>query len=230
MSADFVDFSSSEFGFVTLDGEIACGSSMMPQKRNPDVFELIRGKAGRPVGNLVNQLVTVKGLPGGYNRDLQEDRAALLETGPHLGATLSVLEAALRRVKFDPEKCFAALARDYTQATDLAEVLVKKGIPFRTAYKAVGTLVSTLQAKGLPMAQATLELLQAAHPAFDAEALAVCDPRTSVGRKQNLGGTGPESVDAQLAALKDAAAAARSQAQSWPRLHNLFLSLREASL
>src|SRR5690606_11239155 len=91
VSTDMIDFSSSEFGFLSLDGEIACGSSMMPQKRNPDVFELIRGKGGRAVGNLMGLFTTLKGLPGGYNRDLQEDRQALLETGPLLRGVVRML-------------------------------------------------------------------------------------------------------------------------------------------
>ncbi|HEX8539487.1 MAG TPA: argininosuccinate lyase [Cystobacter sp.] len=230
VATDFFDFSSPEFGFVKLDGEIACGSSMMPQKRNPDVFELIRGKAGRAVGNLTNLAVLVKGLPGGYNRDLQEDRQVLLETGPLLTSVLSMLHLALGKVYFDKEKCLAAVESDYMQATDIAEALAMKGIPFRTAYKATGALVRACQEKGLPLAQVTLELAQSVDARFDAEVLKSADPRRAVERKANAGGTGPASVEKQLVELKSHAARAREMAKAVPRLATLFDSLQEAAL
>jgi argininosuccinate lyase len=230
VATDFFDFASPEFGFVKLDGEIACGSSMMPQKRNPDVFELIRGKAGRAVGNLTQLCVLVKGLPGGYNRDLQEDRQALLETGPLWTSVLSMLNLALGKVHFDRERCLAAVESDYTQATDVAEALAMKGVPFRTAYKAVGALVRACQEKGLPLARVTLELAQAVDPRLDAEVLRSADPRRSVERKANAGGTGPASVEKQILELKSHAARARAMADAIPRLEALFHSLQEAAL
>src|SRR5204863_1188907 len=129
-----IDFASAEFGFAKLDGEIACGSSMMPQKKNPDVFEILRGKTGRAAGNLFGLFTTLKGLPGGYNRDLQEDRQPLLETGPLLSSALAALQLALPRVHFDGVRTRAALDADYTQATDIAEALALEGVPFRIAY------------------------------------------------------------------------------------------------
>jgi argininosuccinate lyase len=230
VATDFYDFASPEFGFVKLDGEIACGSSMMPQKRNPDVFELIRGKSGRAVGNLNTLAVLVKGLPGGYSRDLQEDRQVLLETGPLLTSVLSMLHLALGKVHFDRERCFAAVESDYMQATDVAEALAMKGIPFRTAYKATGALVRACQEKGLPLAKVTLELAQSVDPRFDAEVLKSADPRRAVERKANAGGTGPASVEKQIAELKSHAARARRMADAVPRLAALFDSLQEAAL
>ncbi len=230
VATDFYDFASPEFGFVKLDGEIACGSSMMPQKRNPDVFELIRGKSGRAVGNLNTLAVLVKGLPGGYSRDLQEDRQVLLETGPLLTSVLSMLNLALGKVHFDKERCFAAVESDYMQATDVAEALAMKGIPFRTAYKAVGALVRACQERGLPLAKVTLELAQSVDPRFDAEVLKSADPRRAVERKANAGGTGPASVEKQIAELKSHAARARAMADAVPRLAALFDSLQEAAL
>jgi len=230
VATDMFDFASPEFGFVKLDGEIACGSSMMPQKRNPDVFELIRGKASRAVGNLTQLSVLMKGLPGGYNRDLQEDRQVLLETGPLLTSVLSMLNLGLSRVHFDRERCLAALESDYTQATDVAEALALKGVPFRTAYKAVGALVRACQERGLPLAKVTLELAQSVDARFDAEVLKSADPRRSVERKANIGGTGPSSVTQQIAALKSHAARARTLANDIPRLETLFQSLQEAAL
>src|SRR5205807_2581663 len=141
VAADVIDFSTAEFGYLRLDDEIATGSSMMPQKKNPDVFELIRGKSGRAVGNLTALFVTLKGLPGGYNRDLQEDRQPLLETGPLLRSVLEMLQLGLARLRFDAQRGLQALLSDYTQATDVAEALAMKGVPFRTAYKLTGQLV-----------------------------------------------------------------------------------------
>ncbi|MBS2023201.1 MAG: argininosuccinate lyase, partial [Deltaproteobacteria bacterium] len=201
ISTDLIDFSTGEFGFVKLDGAIACGSSMMPQKKNPDVFELLRGKSGRGVGNLVSLLMTLKGLPSGYNRDQQEDRLPLLETAPLLIGALEMLELALGRVRFDPERTFAALANDYTQATDVAEALVLEGVPFRVAYGLVGKLVRACQDMKLPLSRATIELAQAIDPRLNANVLKACDPRASVERKRNAGGTGPASVRAQIDAL-----------------------------
>jgi len=228
VATDMIDFSSAEFGFVRLEGSIACGSSMMPQKRNPDVFELIRGKAGRAVGNLTGLLVTVKGLPGGYNRDLQEDRQPLLETGPLLQAVFSVLR--LEHVRFDPERTLRAVESDYTQATDLAEALALKGVPFRTAYQLVGKLVRTCQEQGLPLAKATPQLARQIDPRFDDEVMRATDPRASVARKRNAGGTGPAQVQEQIEALEQKAGRAAEAGRAVPRLHDLFAQLREADL
>ena len=230
VATDIIDFSSAEFGFARLEGSIACGSSMMPQKRNPDVFELIRGKAGRAVGNLTGLLVTVKGLPGGYNRDLQEDRQPLLETGPLLQAVFSVLRLGLEHVRFDPERTLRAVESDYTQATDLAEALALKGVPFRTAYQLVGKLVRTCQEQGLPLARATPQLARQIDPRFDDEVMRAVDPRASVARKRNAGGTGPAQVQEQIEALEQKAGRAAEAARAAPRLHDLFAQLREADL
>lgn len=228
VSTDLIDFSTAEFGYLQLDGEIACGSSMMPQKRNPDLFELIRGKSGRAVGNLTALFVTLKGLPGGYNRDLQEDRQPLLETGPLLRSVLHLLRVGLERVRFNPERTLAALESDYMQATDLAEALTQKGVAFRTAYQAVGKLVRRCQEKKLPLAQATLELARECDPRFDAEVLRALDPRASVLRKRNAGGTAPEQVKLQLEHLGQIIAQARQVRV--PRLAQLFAELKETSL
>jgi argininosuccinate lyase len=203
---------------------------MMPQKRNPDVFELVRGKSGRAVGNLVSLLVMVKGLPGGYNRDLQEDRAVILESGPLVKSVLSILELALPRMRLDRERALAALEGDYTQATDLAEALVRKGMPFREAYQVVGTLVRKLQEHGLPMARTPLELARGIHPALDAEVLGVAQPSGSVKLKEVAGSTGPQAVRAQLATLRSVAEELARAADVVPTLDSLFRSLKEAPL
>ena len=228
LSADVIDFATAEFGFLKLDGAIACGSSMMPQKKNPDVFELIRGKSARALGNHVSMLATIKGLPGGYLRDLQEDRAPLLDTGPLARGVLSMLRLSVPRVTFDVEACRAALLEDYTQATDLAEALVKKGLPFRTAYQAVGALVTQAKSSGLPLARVTAEQAREVNAAFDAEVLKCLDPLTSVDRKISAGSTGPAAVAAQIASLRESARAARERASKVPRLEQLFTALKES--
>jgi argininosuccinate lyase len=230
VATDLIDFCTSEFGFATLDGNIACGSSMMPQKRNPDVFELIRGKSARAIGNLTTLLVTVKGLPPGYNRDLQEDRQPLLETGPLLDSVLSLLRTGLEHVRFDPERTSRAVESDYTQATDVAEALALKGVPFRTAYQLVGKLVRRCQEQRLPLARVTLALAREIDPRFDEEVLRAADPRASIARKRNAGGTGPQQVKQQIANLEGCAARAAQTANATPRLQDLFAQLREAEL
>ncbi|MCA2980932.1 MAG: argininosuccinate lyase [Myxococcaceae bacterium] len=230
LSTDLIDFTTPEFGFASLSGDISMGSSMMPQKKNPDVFELIRGKSGRAVGNLMGLLTTVKGLPGGYNRDLQEDRGPLLETRPLLSGVLSVLRLSLPHVTFHPDKCQAGLDEVFTQATDLAEALVKKGMPFRVAYKHVGALVRRCQELGLPLTKATAELARSIDPAIDADALSVLEPAGAVARKRSAGSTGPQAVEAQLAALTSQAGALATKAAAVPSLLVLFEQLSKAAI
>lgn len=230
LSTDIIDFTTSEFGYASLSGDISMGSSMMPQKKNPDLFELIRGKSGRSIGNLMGLLATVKGLPGGYNRDLQEDRAPLLETDSMLHGSLEVLRLALPRVIFNAARCREGLDEGFTQATDLAEALVKKGMPFRAAYQVVGSLVRRCQEQGISMRGVPLELAQEIDLAFDAQTLAVLEPEGAVARKDSEGGTGPASVAAQLTALIEQSTALAQKADTVPRLTWLFSTLKEASL
>ncbi len=200
LATDIVDMSTSEFGLVRLGGEIAAGSSMMPQKKNPDIFELARGKSAAAVADVVHMLTLVKGLASGYNRDQQEDRRALLEAGPRARGALRAVALSLPHVAFDGARGRAALDDGFTQATDLAEALVRRGVPFREAYKAVGALVHAAIAAGVPLAQMGARAL-AIHPALDAAALAVLDPARAVAAKESPGGTGPRAVAAQLASL-----------------------------
>jgi argininosuccinate lyase len=202
MASDLVDYSTSEFGLVRLGGQIAAGSSMMPQKKNPDVFELVRGKSARGVANVVGMLTLVKGLPSGYNRDQQEDRRSLLEAGPLARGALAAVRSSLPHVTFDGARGMAALADGFTQATDLAEALVGKGVPFREAYGAVGALVRLALDEGRQLAAIALEDARRVHAAFDAEALAALDPRSAVSRKEIPGGTGPQAVRAQMDSLR----------------------------
>ena len=230
VATDVIDFSTSEFGFVTLDDEIAMGSSMMPQKRNPDLFELIRGKCGRAVGNLTALLVTVKGLPGGYNRDLQEDRQPVLETGPLLISVLRMLRLGISRIRFNPQRGRAALEDGATAATDIADALAQAGVPFRTAYKLTGALVRKCAETGVSLSKAPLHLAQQIDPRFSAAVLGAADAVASVARKKNAGGTGRESIDEQIQFLRERAHQADSLSAHTPRLDQLLRELEEAAL
>lgn len=230
LSTDVIDFTSQEFGFATLSGQVACGSSMMPQKRNPDVFELLRGKSGRAIGNLTGLFATVKGLPGGYNRDLQEDRATLLETGPMVHQSLAIARVGLAHLTFHPERTRAGVEDGFTQATDVAEALVKKGVAFRDAYKKVGALVRRCQDDGLALSRVPLAVAQQVDPAFDEAALAAAQPAAAVRAKESEGGTGPRSVERQLAWISDRAADLSKRATEVPRLNALLASLEKEAL
>jgi argininosuccinate lyase len=205
IAADLVDFSTSEFALVTLGGEIAAGSSMMPQKKNPDLFELVRGKAARSIGNVVAMLTLMKGLASGYNRDQQEDRLPLLEAGPLALGCARVVALSLPHVSFDAERGARVLAEGFTQATDLAEALVRRGVAFREAYKAVGKLVALAVNEGVSLRSIDAARARAIHPALDADALGALDPAAAVKAKESLGGTGPHAVEAQVAWLREEA-------------------------
>lgn len=207
IAADVVDYSTSEFSLVKLDGEIAAGSSMMPQKKNPDVFELVRGKSARGIANVVSMLALMKGLASGYNRDQQEDRLPLLEAGPLVRGALRATALSLPHVHFDAARGRAALDDGSTQATDLAEALVRRGVPFREAYKAVGQLVRLATDEGVALRAVPVAKATAIHAALDADALRALDPASAVAAKESLGGTGPRAVAAQIAQLRDEARA-----------------------
>jgi argininosuccinate lyase len=202
IASDIVDFSTSEFALVKLGSAIAAGSSMMPQKKNPDVFELVRGKAARGAGNVVALLTLMKGLASGYNRDQQEDRRPLLEAGPLARGCVRAVAIALPHVRFDRERGRQALAEGFTQATDLAEALVRRGVPFREAYKAVGALVAMAVDEGVALGAIGASRAMALHPSLDADALRALEPERAVAAKESLGGTGPRSVQTQLAWLR----------------------------
>lgn len=230
LSADVVDMSTSEFAMVTLDGSIAAGSSMMPQKKNADVFELVRGKSARGIGNLVALLTLVKGLPSGYNRDQQEDRAALLSTLPLTTGALRAIELALPRIAFDPDAGRRALAEGFTQATDLAEALVRRGVPFREAYKASGALVRLALDRGLALSAVPVADAVAIHPSLDADALLALDPATAVSAKEIPGGTGPRSVATQVETLRERSRTLAAAARAIPSLDEIRARVEAAPL
>ena len=213
MGEELVLWSSAEFGFCVLDDRYATGSSMLPQKKNPDVAELARAKSGRLLGNLTGLLATLKGLPLAYNRDLQEDKEPLFDSVGQLLGALAALEGCYRTASFAVERMAAAADDPAAAAVDLAEWLVERGTAFRDAHHAVAVLVATSIAQG--------ELLRDAverAERFGPEAAALLDAGTAVRRRTTPGGAGPVPAGPQRAALEGALSAARVRASSLPRL------------
>ena len=190
---EIVIFSSEEFGFVRLDDAWATGSSMLPQKKNPDVAELARGKAGRLVGHLAGFLTTLKGLPLSYNRDLQEDKEPLFDALDQVVLALVGLDGLLGTASFDLDRMQHAASGPGLAAVDLAEWLVARGVPFRDAHGLVGGLVRESIDRGVPLGE-----LVEAHPDFGESALEVLDPAAALLRRTTPGGTGPDAVAVQL--------------------------------
>ena len=190
---EIVVFSSEEFGFVHLDDAWATGSSMLPQKKNPDVAELARGKAGRLVGHLAGFLTTLKGLPLSYNRDLQEDKEPLFDALDQVVLALVGLDGLLGTATFDVDRMQDAASGPGLAAVDLAEWLVANGVPFRDAHGLVGSLVRESVERGVPLGE-----LVEAHPDFGETALELLDPSVALQRRTTPGGTGPDAVAVQL--------------------------------
>jgi argininosuccinate lyase len=206
LGEEFVLWSSSEFGFGTLDDAFATGSSMMPQKKNADIAELTRGKTGRLVGNLTALLVTLKGLPLAYNRDLQEDKESLFDSFDQLSLAMVALGGMIETVTFNTEAMAAAADDQTALATDLAEILVQSGVPFREAHAVVGALVR----KSLE-GQHSLADLVAASSAFDDSVSELFEPGAAVARRKSPGGAGLEPVANQLTQLRARMAADRER-------------------
>ena len=190
---EMVVWSTEEFGFAVLDDAFATGSSMLPQKKNPDVAELARGKTGRLIGNLTGLLVTLKGLPLSYNRDLQEDKEPLFDSVGQSRMALAALSGLLATVSFDAGRMQEAANGPAVAAVDLAEWLVEQGMPFRQAHGVVGGLVRDSIERHVPL----VELVEA-HPALGSEAVALLEPGVAVTRRTTPGSAGPLAVKIQL--------------------------------
>ena len=229
LGAEVVDYASAEFGVVKLGDAIACGSSMMPQKKNPDVFELLRGNSARQLGDLMGLFALMKGLPAGYFRDLQEDRGPILATSARLAGCLPILQLALRQITFDAERCRALVSDGSTQATDLAEALVAQGLPFRDAYARVGALVAQSRTLGVPLAQLTLQQAQAVVPQADEAWLRKLDPSAAAKAKLSAGSTGEAALDTQLSTVTTRIQMLNAAAAQVPSLDALFVRLSEAT-
>jgi argininosuccinate lyase len=201
LGEDLVLFSSAEFGFVRLSDGFSTGSSLMPQKRNPDAAELARGKAGRLVGNLTALLTLLKGLPTGYNRDLQEDKEAIFDTVDTLLVALPALAGAAETASFRPERMRAALDAQLL-ATDLADYLVRRGVPFRKSHEVVGRLVRRAEEAGVSLSALDLGAFRAEHEAFGDDVLGVFDWARSADARDSEGGTSRRSVLTQIEAAR----------------------------
>jgi argininosuccinate lyase len=199
LAEEVILWASEEFGFVSLTDRCATGSSLMPQKKNPDVPELVRGKSGRVFGHLMGLLTMIKGLPLAYNKDFQEDKEALFDGVSTLRDCLEAMAILFEEgLEFRPERLEAAVASDFSNATDVADYLVARGVPFREAYQLVGGLVKSCLAEGVLLRDLPLERWQQLHPAFDGEIYGAIAPRQVVAARRSEGGTGFAEVQAQL--------------------------------
>lgn len=202
LAEELILWSSQEFSFVELDEAYSTGSSIMPQKKNPDVPELVRGKAGRVAGHLLALLMTVKGLPLAYNKDLQEDKEALFDTVDTLTACLSIFAPLIATLKVNRDRMRQAISGDFSTATDLADYLARRGLPFREAHAVVGRLVQLCLDQGKSLEDLSLKELQQASTLFEPDALAALTPEAAVAARTSSGGTALEQVKLQLARAK----------------------------
>lgn len=201
LSEAVILFNTAEFGFFELSDEFSTGSSLMPQKKNPDLFELARGKAAGLVGLLTGLLTTLKGLPSTYDKDLQEDKPPVFAAYDTLTGVLQVLAGAVRTLTVHPDRMRAGIDASML-ATDLADYLVSKGVPFRQSHALTGQAVRLAQESGRSLDALTLAEYQTIHPDFGEDVYAVFDPMQSVSRRSAIGGTAPEAVKVQLQQAK----------------------------
>lgn len=195
LSEEIILWASEEFGFVTLKDNCSTGSSIMPQKKNPDVPELVRGKTGRVFGHLQALLTLMKGLPLAYNKDLQEDKEALFDAVKTVQGCLEAMTILMAEgLEFRTARLNSAVAEDFSNATDVADYLATKGVPFREAYNLVGKVVKTSLAAGKLLKDLTLEEWQALHPAFEEDIYGAIAPQQVVSARNSYGGTGFEQV------------------------------------
>jgi argininosuccinate lyase len=203
LSEEVILWASEEFGFVSLSDRCATGSSLMPQKKNPDVPELVRGKSGRVFGHLMGLLTMIKGLPLAYNKDFQEDKEALFDGVSTVRSCLEAMAILFEEgLTFRPQRLEQAVASDFSNATDVADYLVAKGVPFREAYQLVGGLVKTALAEGVLLCDLPLQRWQQLHPAFEADISAAIAPRQVVAARRSEGGTGFAQVQHQLQQMR----------------------------
>jgi argininosuccinate lyase len=199
LAEDVILWASAEFNFIKIADAYTTGSSLMPQKKNPDIAELARGKTGRVIGNLVALLTLLKGLPMTYNRDLQEDKEHLFDTADTVCATTQIVAAMLRNTKVNRVACDRAASDPALLATDLADYLVKKGMPFRQAHHIVGKVVALAEKTGKPLNQLTLTELQSVNKTFGRDALGVFDLKRAMAKRNLTGAPGTKEVAKQLA-------------------------------
>jgi argininosuccinate lyase len=203
LSEEVIFWASQEFGFISLTDACATGSSIMPQKKNPDVPELVRGKTGRVFGHLQAMLTVIKGLPLAYNKDFQEDKEGLFDAVKTVKACLEAMTILFDEgVVFKPQRLAEAVAEDFSNATDVADYLAAKGVPFREAYSLVGKVVRTSLAAQKLLKDLTIEEWKSLHPAFESDIYAAIAPRQVVAARNSFGGTGFDQVRSALATAK----------------------------
>jgi argininosuccinate lyase len=199
---ELVLWSTEEFGFIEISDAFTTGSSIMPQKKNPDVAELVRGKTGRIYGNLMSLLTLMKGLPLSYNRDMQEDKIPLFDTVDTLKACLEVMNAMLPGMTFNKQRMAATAGQGYSTATDIAEYLVKKGVPFREAHETTGKIVLDCIKKKIELHELSLKELKSFSPVVGKDVFPTLDPAASVRARSSYGGTSPSQVLKQIKRYK----------------------------
>src|SRR6266571_2095588 len=198
LGEDTILYSTVEFGFFELSDAVATGSSLMPQKKNPDSMELVRGKAGRIFGHLIGLLAVMKGLPLAYNKDMQEDKEALFDTVDTTRACLEVTATVLRNIRVNEEKARAAAACGFLNATELADYLVRKGLPFREAHETVGRIVTHAINHGFELEDLSLDELNLFSPLIEQDVFESLSLDRTLATKSQIGGTAPERVAAEL--------------------------------
>jgi argininosuccinate lyase len=201
LGEDLVYYSSAEFGFITMDDAYATGSSLMPQKKNPDAMELARGKSGRLIGDLTTLLTVLKGLPSSYDKDLQEDKEPLFDAVDTLNALLPVVAGVIRTMRVNANTMRAVLDTPML-ATDLADYLVRKGMPFREAHRKAGQVVKLAESRGATLTALSTEDFKSIAVEFGADVKDVFDFAKSVSVREVIGGTGPNAVREQIARAK----------------------------
>ncbi|HYS35199.1 MAG TPA: argininosuccinate lyase [Pseudonocardiaceae bacterium] len=216
IAEEVIIWTTAEFRYAVLDDAWATGSSIMPQKKNPDVAELTRGKSGRLIGNLTGLLATLKAQPLAYNRDLQEDKEPLFDSVDQLELLLPALAGMLATLRFDTDRMAELAPAGFTLATDIAEWLVRKGVPFRDAHEAAGECVRVAEARGVGLDELTDAELAAVRPELTGEVRTVLTVRGSISSRDGYNGTAPHSVSGQLVRLVERVAAARAWAQTPP--------------
>jgi len=202
LSEEIVIWSSQEYGFAIISDAFCTGSSIMPQKKNPDLPELIRGKTGRVYGHLMSLLTTMKGLPLTYNKDMQEDKEALFDALDTVQICLEVMARLFGEISFNKERLREATQGGFLVATDLADYLVRKGVPFRQAHEIVGKMVLLAMAEKKELHELTLDQMKGFHRQISQDVYEWLDPESSPTRRNNLGGTGPERVREEITAAK----------------------------
>ena len=201
IAEELVLWSTQEFAFVEMSDAFTTGSSIMPQKKNPDMAELVRGKTGRVVGHLVSLMMLMKALPLAYNRDMQEDKPPVFDAFDTVNDSLDVLAGCIDSARFDAAQMRAALVRGFVDATEVADWLAARGVPFREAHHVTGRLVKRCADRRITLPELTLEELREEHPSFDESLYAALDPETSIERRALVGGPARARVSEEIEAL-----------------------------